>query len=92
MKKLIFILFLLTSCSVIQASEESCSKNADCIPGKYCNFEKNCGEDLSSGVCKEKPQKCNRIYLPVCGCNNKTYSNECVAAMEGVDIKSKGKC
>jgi len=32
------------------------------------------------------------IYDPVCGCNEVTYSNECVAENNGVLIFEKGSC
>ena len=35
---------------------------------------------------------CIQIYDPVCGCDGKTYSNNCHAHCEGVAIKKKGEC
>ena len=35
---------------------------------------------------------CIEIYDPVCGCNNKTYSNSCYAENAGVTEWARGAC
>ncbi len=45
--------------------------------------------------CKGKPQKdmmCAEIYKPVCGCDNKTYGNECDAKRAGIKKWKEGEC
>jgi len=35
---------------------------------------------------------CTGLYAPVCGCDNVTYSNECVAQKSGVVFWTEGAC
>lgn len=52
------------------------------------DIEKNDDEDTmpsNQGIC-------TREYMPVCGKDNKTYSNGCTARSEGVEIAYTGAC
>lgn len=51
----------------------------------------------SMGICRKTCESNNDIlctteYSPVCGDNNKTYSNACEAKRAGVGVKYKGRC
>jgi hypothetical protein len=65
-----------------------------CEDGEFCNFEpdKDCGGTDRGGSCEAIPDVCTDDYTPVCGCDDKTYSNACNAHAQGVSVKSKGEC
>jgi hypothetical protein len=35
---------------------------------------------------------CTMEYNPVCGCDDVTYSNQCLAVCSGVEVISQGEC
>lgn len=65
-----------------------------CAAGLACihPIEGACGAADVSGKCMAPPENCATISDPVCGCDGKTYGNECMANTEGVSAKSKGAC
>jgi hypothetical protein len=65
-----------------------------CNEGLYCLFppEAHCGAADQSGTCTRVPDMCTKEFAPVCGCNDKTYSNGCMAAHEGISVGKKGDC
>ncbi len=61
-----------------------------CAKGLYC--EREVGACTGMGKCAAKPQACDLMYNPVCGCDGKTHGNACGAASAGVNVASKGEC
>lgn len=49
------------------------------------------GADIG-GTCVLEPEFCPRIYRPVCGCNGRTYSNDCLRVMAGAQKARDGAC
>jgi len=64
----------------------------NCSEGSYCAFTSQCGNTDAGGTCTKKPQICNHLMAPVCGCDGKTYANGCYAAREGVSVAGRGSC
>ena len=79
------------ACKMASGAENTCKTNRDCkMAGDFC--AKDTGKCDEAGVCAQKPQLCPTIVAPVCGCNDKTYNNNCEAHRAGVNVKHDGKC
>jgi len=68
----------------------SCTNNDDCPETSYCM--KPLGSCDGEGICSGRPGACPAIYDPACGCDGITYSNECFASSEGVNVSHAGEC
>jgi hypothetical protein len=71
-------------------------ESLDCLDGTFCKvLEGTCLTSSNSnayGYCTPITTSCEEIYAPVCGCDNVTYNNECMASTLGINIAHSGVC
>ena len=64
-----------------------------CSGKEFCQFPPpRCGAFDMTGQCTRVPVICPRIFRPVCGCDGKTYSNDCVRQAARVSKRHDGRC
>lgn len=68
---------------------------APCGPGQYCKHMPGdmCGAADQSGICVVIPtEECDTTSAPVCGCDGRTYQNDCIAESMQVSVFATGPC
>ncbi len=64
-----------------------------CNDGLWCELQAGqCGGADISGTCVRIPKFCPRIVMPVCGCNGKTYNNDCERVQAKAQKAHNGPC
>lgn len=64
-----------------------------CDAGLWCQkLPGTCRVFDGFGKCSRVPMVCTQIFKPVCGCDGKTYGNDCTRQAAKVQLAHAGKC
>lgn len=64
-----------------------------CNAGLWCETEAGkCGQADAEGECVRVPRFCTLDFRPVCGCNGRTYGNDCERRRAKVAKAHNGPC
>jgi hypothetical protein len=68
-------------------------RNGACDPGLFCEKKAGaCHRIGGTGRCVRVPEFCPALWEPVCGCDGKSYPNDCERIRARIEKDHNGRC
>jgi len=84
------MLWLFSGCAPQATDVDTSQPPSSDAQANYPNDKLSAADECMSEP--ETDMMCNQQYQPVCGCNEKTYGNACMAKIAGVQRWADGPC
>jgi hypothetical protein len=95
MAAVLFVTAMVSSSANAAKQGEMCAgfTGVPCDAGLWCQIRTGlCQAADGPGSCVKVPEVCSQIFQPVCGCNGKTYGNDCERQAAKVSKAHDGAC